>query len=115
MRRGLGNFWDFRKPDLFAASIFDMAIYPTLFVFISSRWPHGSAKTIGIYAGLLVVAACHSQSRASRRRHHFSGFFSLVTLRMVVLVTTIKVGALRSCTAAAGTSLGLLGGVLVAM
>ena len=34
VRRGLGNFWGFQEAWLsLAASIFDMAIYPTLFVF----------------------------------------------------------------------------------
>src|SRR5207253_5306057 len=34
VRRGLGNFWDFQEAWIsLAASIFDMAIYPTLFVF----------------------------------------------------------------------------------
>jgi len=36
VRRGLGNFWGFQEAWLsLAASIFDMAIYPTLFVFLS--------------------------------------------------------------------------------
>ncbi len=60
VRRGLGNFWGFQEAWLsLAASIFDMAIYPTLFVFYMKQMsPWFGVGNHGIYAGLFVVATC---------------------------------------------------------
>jgi len=60
VRRGLGNFWGFQEAWLsLAASIFDMAIYPTLFVFyLKQMSPWFGFGNHGIYAGLFVVVTC---------------------------------------------------------
>ena len=60
VKRGLGPFWGFQEVWLsLAASIFDMAIYPTLFVFYLSRlWPAAKAGFSGIAIGLGVIAVC---------------------------------------------------------
>src|SRR5690242_10057557 len=69
VRRGLGNFWGFQEAWLsLAASIFDMAIYPTLFVFYLTQ----VARRYGIelhdlYAGLFVDAACAVRNMADIR------------------------------------------------
>ena len=60
VRRGLGNFWGFQEAWIsLAASIFDMAIYPTLFVFYLKQFaPWFGEGNHGVLAGLFVVAAC---------------------------------------------------------
>ena len=57
VRRGLGNFWGFQEAWLsLVASIFDMAIYPTLFVFYLKRMsPWFAVPSHGVLAGLFVV------------------------------------------------------------
>ena len=57
VRRGLGNFWGFQEAWLsLAASIFDMAIYPTLFVFyLKQMSPWFGVGNHGVLAGLFVV------------------------------------------------------------
>jgi amino acid transporter len=122
VRRGLGNFWGFQEAWIsLAASIFDMAIYPTLFVFyLKQMAPWFGEGHHGIYAGLFVVAACTILNLAGIRVVGITSLwlFFLLSLpfALVVLMTPIKVGAFSDPhTAAAGTSLGLLGGVLVAM
>ena len=122
VRRGLGNFWGFQEAWIsLAASIFDMAIYPTLFVFyLKQMVPWFGEGSHGVWAGLLVVAACTSLNLAGIRVVGITSLwlFFLLSLpfALVVLMTPLKMSAFATPhVAAAGTSLGLLGGVLVAM
>jgi amino acid transporter len=122
VRRGLGNFWGFQEAWIsLAASIFDMAIYPTLFVFyLKQMAPWFGIGNHGIYAGLFVVAACTILNLAGIRVVGITSLwlFFLLSLpfALVVIMTPVKMGAFAEPhAAAAGTSLGLLGGVLVAM
>jgi amino acid transporter len=122
VRRGMGNFWGFQEAWLsLAASIFDMAIYPTLFVFYLKRMaPWFGEGSHGLIAGLFVVAGCALLNLAGIRVVGITSLwlFFLLSLpfALVVAMTPLKVGAFAAPhAAAAGTSLGLLGGVLVAM
>jgi amino acid transporter len=122
VRRGLGNFWGFQEAWLsLAASIFDMAIYPTLFVFyLRQMSPWFGLGNHGIYAGLFVIATCAVLNLAGI---HVVGITSLwlffllsAPFALIVVMAPLKLGALaESHTAPAATGLGLLGGVLVAM
>ncbi|HXB62214.1 MAG TPA: APC family permease [Acidobacteriaceae bacterium] len=58
VRRALGPFWGFQEAWLsLAASVFDMAIYPTIFVdYLSRIAPGWTAGHRGLLLGLLVVA-----------------------------------------------------------
>src|SRR6201984_3551479 len=121
VRRGLGNFWGFQEAWLsLAASIFDMAIYPTLFViYLKQMAPWFGEGNHGIWAGLFVVVACAGLNIAGIRVVGITSlwlFFLLsAPFAFVVLLTPFKVAAFAAPhTAAAGTGLGLLGGVLVA-
>src|SRR5258708_5931182 len=69
VRRGLGNFWGFQEAWLsLAASIFDMAIYPTLFVsYLKQMSPWFGLGDHGIYAGLFVVVTCAALNLAGIR------------------------------------------------
>src|SRR5438094_10448502 len=60
VKRALGPFWGFQEAWLsLAASAFDMAIYPTLFVLYLGRFaPALTAGWRGIAIGAAVVAAC---------------------------------------------------------
>lgn len=60
VRRSLGPFWGFQEAWLsLAASIFDMAIYPTLFVLYLSRIAPGwTAGGRGVLWALAVVVVC---------------------------------------------------------
>ena len=122
VRRGLGNFWGFQEAWLsLAASIFDMAIYPTLFVFyLKQMSPWFGAGNHGIYAGLFVVVTCAILNLAGIRVVGITSlwlFFLLsAPFALMVVMAPLKMGALAEAHAApTGAGLGLLGGVLVAM
>jgi amino acid transporter len=122
VRRGLGNFWGFQEAWLsLAASIFDMAIYPTLFVFyLKQMAPWFGDGNHGIYAGLFVVATCAALNLAGIRVVGITSLWLFFLLSMpfglVVLLSPVRAGVFADThTASAGVSIGLLGAVLVAM
>jgi amino acid transporter len=122
VRRGMGNFWGFQEAWLsLAASIFDMAIYPTLFVFyLKQMSPWFGIGNHGIYAGLFVVVTCAILNLAGIRVVGITSlwlFFLLsAPFALVVVLAPLKLGALADAHAAPeATGVGLLGGVLVAM
>src|SRR6266852_1076809 len=61
VRRGMGAFWGFQEAWLsLVASIFDMAIYPTLFVAYLTRlepWFAIGHRGIGVALGVVIVCA----------------------------------------------------------
>lgn len=122
VRRGLGNFWGFQEAWLsLAASIFDMAIYPTLFVFYLTQvapW-FGIGKHY-LYAGLFVVIACAALNIAGIRAVGLTSvwFFFLLSapFALVVVLSPFRAGAFGGPQGTtAPTSIGLLSGMLVAM
>ena len=123
VRRGLGDFWGFQEAWLsLAASIFDMAIYPTLFVFyLKQMSPWFGEGNHGIFAGLFVVVTCAALNLAGIRVVGITSLwlFFLLSLPfgLIVLLTPAKLGTLSAQpeAAATGASVGLLGAVLVAM
>jgi amino acid transporter len=122
VRRGLGNFWGFQEAWLsLAASIFDMAIYPTLFVFyLKQMSPWFGVGNHGIYAGLFVVITCAGLNLAGIRVVGITSLwlFFLLSLpfAIIVFLSPMKAGALAEPHAATATvSMGLLGAVLVGM
>ncbi len=122
VRRGLGNFWGFQEAWLsLAASIFDMAIYPTLFVFyLKQMAPWFDVGSHGILAGLFVVVTCAALNLAGIRVVGITSLwlFFLLSLPfgLVVLLSPVRAGAfVEPQSASAGVSVGLLGAVLVAM
>src|ERR1700704_2732152 len=60
VRRGLGNFWGFQEAWLsLVASVFDMAIYPTLFVFyLTQIFPWFAEGHRGTMVAFAVVVVC---------------------------------------------------------
>ena len=60
VRRAMGPFWGFQEAWLsLAASVFDMALYPTTFILYLSRiWPAAGSGTLSIWIGVGLIAAC---------------------------------------------------------
>src|SRR5215472_11832676 len=102
VRRGLGNFWGFQEAWLsLAASIFDMAIYPTLFVFyLRQMSPWFGSGNHGIYAGLFVVATCAALNLAGIRVVGMTSlwlFFLLsAPFALVVVLSPFQAGTLAN-------------------
>ncbi|HKW57443.1 MAG TPA: APC family permease [Candidatus Acidoferrum sp.] len=123
VRRGLGDFWGFQEAWLsLAASIFDMAIYPTLFVFyLKQMAPWFGSWGHGVLAGMFVVVTCALLNVAGIRVVGFTSlwlFFLLsAPFAAIVLIAPFRAGALASGQAAgeAATGLSVLSGVIVAM
>jgi len=104
VRRGLGNFWGFQEAWLsLAASIFDMAIYPTLFVFyLKQMSPWFGLGNHGIYAGLFVVVTCAVLNLAGIRVVGITSlwlFFLLsAPFALIVVMAPLKMGRWRKLT-----------------
>jgi amino acid transporter len=124
VRRGLGNFWGFQEAWLsLAASIFDMAIYPTLFViYLKQMSPWFGTAGHGVLAGLFVVVTCTILNVAGVRVVGITSlwlFFLLsAPFAVIVVMAPFKAGAFAVASGsnpAEATSLSLIGGVLIAM
>jgi amino acid transporter len=122
VRRGLGNFWGFQEAWLsLVASIFDMAIYPTLFVLYLTRlFPWFGVDHRGIIVGLSVVTVCALMNIAGIRVVATTSlwlFFLLsAPFALIVLLAPGKIGALTNVSVTPATStVGLVGGLLICM
>jgi len=122
VRRGLGNFWGFQEAWLsLAASVFDMAIYPTLFVgYLTQIAPWFRESHRGVMVGLFVVIACTVLNLAGIRAVSLTSlwlFFLLSSpFALIVLLSPFRAGALTEAHLSPSTStVGLLGGILIAM
>ena len=122
VRRGLGNFWGFQEAWLsLVASIFDMAIYPTLFVaYLTRLVPWFAAGHRGEMVALGVVVVCAALNLAGIRVVGITSlwlFFLLsAPFALLVVLAPFKVGSLAHAhTAPVTSTVGLLGGTLIAM
>ena len=122
VRQGVGDFWGFQEAWLsLAASIFDMAIYPTLFVAYLERWaPWFGVGHRAIAIELLMILACTVLNLAGIHAVGLTSFWLFLALSgpfaLIVLIAPFKAGSLAHvATAPVTTTVGLLGGTLVAM
>jgi amino acid transporter len=122
VRRGLGNFWGFQEAWLsIVASIFDMAIYPTLFVaYLTRLIPWFGVGHRGLMVGLGVVAVCALMNIAGIRVVAISSLWLFFLLSApfvaIVLIAPMKIGALAGAVVTpAKTDVGLVGGLLICM
>ena len=125
VRRGLGNFWGFQEAWLsLVASIFDMAIYPTLFVaYLTQIAPWFREGHRGVMVGLFVVIACAGLNIAGIRVVGITSLWLFFLLSMpfalIVLLSPFNLWAAGSAPVAPVAStvgtVGLLGGILIAM
>ncbi|HKD64388.1 MAG TPA: APC family permease [Candidatus Acidoferrales bacterium] len=122
VRRALGNFWGFQEAWLsLVASIFDMAIYPTLFVaYLTRLFPWFAEGHRGVMVGLAVVTVCALMNIAGIRVVAISSLwlFFLLSLPfvLIVLIAPMQIGALKDAvTSPTSSSVGLIGGLLICM
>ena len=120
VRRAMGNFWGFQEAWLsLAASIFDMAIYPTLFVtYLTRLFPWFGVNHRAVLAGLAVVVVCAALNIAGVEVVSMTSLWLFFLLSMpfvlIVLLSPLKHGALFH-SAPATSNVGLIGGMLVCM
>ncbi len=122
VRRAMGNFWGFQEAWLsLVASIFDMAIYPTLFVaYLTRLFPWFAVNYRGVMVGLAVVIACALLNIAGVKVVSTTSlwlFFALsAPFALVVMLSPLKYGGLFHAVTAPTTSrVDLIGGLLICM
>jgi amino acid transporter len=122
VRRAMGNFWGFQEAWLsLVASIFDMAIYPTLFVaYLTRLFPWFAVSHRGVMVGLAVVIVCALLNIAGVKVVSTTSlwlFFALsAPFALVVILSPIKYGGLFNAVTAPTTSkVDLIGGLLICM
>ncbi len=122
VRRAMGNFWGFQEAWLsLVASIFDMAIYPTLFVLYMTRlFPWFAEGHRGVMVGLAVVVICAALNIAGVKVVSTTSlwlFFLLsAPFALIVVLSPLKFGALVNAVTTPTTSkVDLIGGLLICM
>jgi amino acid transporter len=121
VRRGLGTFWGFQEAWLsLLASIFDMAIYPTLFVLYLTRlFPWFGQNGRGVLVGVAVVTACALLNIAGIRVVASTSMWLFFLLSApffaILLLAPFHIGALSAAAPASSSTVNIFGGVLIAM
>ena len=122
VRRAMGNFWGFQEAWLsLVASIFDMAIYPTLFVaYLTRMFPWFQEANRGWWVALAVVVACALLNIAGVKVVSLTSlwlFFALsAPFVAIVILAPFKIGALANAVTKPTTStVDILGGLLICM
>lgn len=122
VRRAMGNFWGFQEAWLsLAASVFDMAIYPTLFVLYLTRlFPWFSVNYRGVMVGLAVVVVCALLNIAGVKVVSTTSlwlFFALSSpFALIVVLAPAKFGALfHAVTTPTTSKVDIIGGLLICM
>jgi amino acid transporter len=122
VRRAMGNFWGFQEAWLsLVASIFDMAIYPTLFVaYLTRVFPWFQEGHRGVMVGLAVVIVCTLLNIAGVKVVSTTSlwlFFALsAPFVAIVFLAPFKLHALANAVTRPTTSnVDILGGLLIAM
>lgn len=121
VRRAMGNFWGFQEAWLsLVASIFDMAIYPTLFVLYLDRlFPWFAVGHRGVMVALGVVIVCALLNIAGVRVVSTTSlwlFFALsAPFIAIVCIAPFKVGALAAVARPTNANVDILTGLLICM
>jgi amino acid transporter len=122
VRHAMGNFWGFQEAWLsLVASIFDMAIYPTLFVLYLTRlFPWFAEGHRGVMVGLAVVALCTILNIAGVRVVSTTSLWLFFLLSSpfvaIVILSPFKHGAfLNAVTTPTTSHVDMIGGLLIAM
>jgi amino acid transporter len=121
VRRAFGNFLGFQEAWLsLAASIFDMAIYPTLFVLYLARLlPWFGAGKRGVLVGAVVVTVCALLNIAGVRVVGSTSMWLFLLLSTpfvaIVVLALFHHRALAETVAPPAAGIGVVGGILVAM
>ncbi len=118
VRRGLGPFWGFQEAWLsLAASVFDMAIYPTLFALYLGRLVPPLGQGVPAFAaGALLVATCVAWNfKGSAAVGKGSLWLGAGMLLPFALLAIIGIGHDRVVVDARPADAGLMSGLFVAM
>ena len=120
VRRGMGPFWGFQEAWLtLTGSIFEMALYPTLFVAYLGRFaPRAIAGTRGTLLALAMIAACAAWNFLGARAVG-EGTLWLNALLFAPFLAIVAIAATRHAApagaAAPSQHVDLFGGILIAM
>jgi amino acid transporter len=118
VRRAMGPFWGFQEAWLsLVASIFDMAIYPTVFVlYLGSLWPAATAGHRGVaIAGAMVVVCLAWNLLGAKAVGYGSILLGTLMLSPFVLITVFAFFRHLTIAAAPPAQGSFLTGILVAM
>jgi amino acid transporter len=122
VRRAMGPFWGFQEAWLsLAASIFDMAIYPSLFItYLARLWPAAGEGHLSTFIGIGLIAVCVGMNLAGIRLVGAGSLVMTIALLlpfavMVALALSQHQQAAVATTAAAPMKVSWLGGILVVM
>jgi amino acid transporter len=122
VRRAMGNMWGFQEAWLsLVASIFDMAIYPTLFVtYLTKLFPYFSVGHRGVMVALAIVVVCAAMNIAGIRVVATTSVWLFVLLSIpfvaiAVLALLHHGGFTQVATGGGTTNIGLIGGILICM
>jgi amino acid transporter len=122
VRRAMGNFWGFQEAWLsLVASIFDMAIYPTLFVaYLTRMFPWFQEGYRGVLVALAVVVVCAVMNILGVKVVSLTSlwlFFALsAPFALIFVIAPFKIGALANAVTRPTTSnVDILGGLLICM
>jgi amino acid transporter len=120
VRRGMGPFWGYQETWLtLAGSVFEMALYPALFVdYLGRLAPRLTAGSRGLMLELAMIATCAAWNIVGARAVG-TGSIWLNALLFLPFVTMVVISAARPAgpahAAVAADHLDFLGGILVAM
>jgi amino acid transporter len=122
VRRAMGNFWGFQEAWLsLVASIFDMAIYPTLFVaYLTRMFPWFQENHRGVAVALAVVVVCAILNIMGVKVVSTTSlwlFFALsAPFAAIFVLAPFKIHALANAVTKPTTSnVDILGGLLICM
>jgi len=120
VERAMGPFWGFQEAWLsLCASVFDMAIYPTLFLLYLGRlWPAASQEKFGLGMGVAILVACAALNlRGSRAVGGASEIMAVLLLGPFVFMAMLAFTGVAAPSPAHAPEHGadLLGGILIAM
>jgi amino acid transporter len=119
VKRGLGPFWGFQEAWLsLLASIFDMAIYPTLFsLYLARLFPAAAQGAMPVVIGSLVIVVCAAVNLRGAQAVGFSSVALTLALLSPFAVLVATAALLPGSPDGEAKSVGfdLVGGILVAM
>lgn len=121
VRRALGRFWGFQEAWLsLAASLFDMASYPALFVLsLANLWPAANQGYNGRLIAAAVILACVLWnlfgSRAVGNGSILLGALLLTPFIVIVALALFRHASLHDASASTNSHAGWLTAVIVAM
>ena len=121
VRRALGNFWGFQEAWLsLVASIFDMAIYPTLFVaYLAHFLPQFKSGSPAILVGLAVITLCVLLNILGIRVVGWTSLWLMVLLALpfavIVVVAPFRHTLGQTPAVPSASTVGILGGLVIAM